>query len=142
MKALRRLREGRTMPRWLKITGIGCGGLVILGVLFIVLLVALVPTDTMDSAQGGGSEQAENSGKMFTTENYGQLFSDPDAHTGARVDITGQLLGPPERSGGEIVLQMFVDPENAEWNTVVYAGEGSVAAALKSDDYVRVKGSV
>lgn len=56
------------------------------------------------------------------------------------MDITGQLLGPPERDGGEIAFQMFADPENAEWNTIVYTGDTGLK--LKSDDYVRVKGSV
>ncbi|MGF1472106.1 MAG: hypothetical protein ACFB50_10245 [Rubrobacteraceae bacterium] len=137
------------MPRWLKITGIGCGGLLILGALFIVglvALVALVPTDTTGSGQGTGGNregqngQSENSGETFTTENYGQLFADPDAYSDAEVDVTGQLFVPPEREGGELAFQIWVDPENAEWNTVVYSENSDLE--LKSDDYVRVKGSV
>lgn len=138
------------MPRWLKITGIGCGGLLVLGVLFIVLLVVLAPTDTAGPTRGEDGEQAsqqeeqgrqsETSDKVFNTENYGQLFSDPDAYTGAEVNVTGQLFGPPENDGGELAFQMFVDPENAEWNTVVYSGSGDLG--LKADDYVRVEGSV
>src|SRR5215218_4784629 len=33
------------------------------------------------SAQGGGS------GETFTNENYAELYSDPDAHEGAKVDV-------------------------------------------------------
>lgn len=135
------------MPRWLKITSIGCGGLLVLGVIFVVLLVALVPTETTGPTEEAGGEQAaqqgeqpEVSSEVFTNENYGQLFSDPDAYVGAEVDVTGQLFVPPERDSGELALQIFVDPENSEWNTVVYSENSDLG--LESGDYVRVKGSV
>ena len=103
------------------------------------------------SNQGGGNAHKEapqeapgDSGgeatETFTTENYGELFSDPDAHQGANVNVTGQLLGLPEEDGDQIYFQMFADPANVEWNTIVAADDTGLD--LNSDDYVRVKGSV
>jgi hypothetical protein len=45
--------------------------------------------------------------ETFTKENYAVLYSDPRAHKGASVDITGQLLERPEESGGELAFQML-----------------------------------
>src|SRR5215208_4458596 len=47
------------------------------------------------AAGDAGSETMET----FTKENYAVLYSDPRAHKGASVDITGQLLERPEESG-------------------------------------------
>jgi len=76
--------------------------------------------------------------ETFTKENYAELYSDPRAHKGASVDITGQLLERPEESGGELAFQMFVDVENSDWNTIVYTDQTDLD--LNMDDYVRVRG--
>jgi hypothetical protein len=78
--------------------------------------------------------------ETFTNRNYGELHSDPRAHKGASVDITGKLLERPEESGNELAFQMFVDVENSDWNTVVYTDQTDLD--LNMDDYVRVRGEV
>ncbi len=87
-----------------------------------------------------GARARSDSAETFTNDNYSALYSDPDAHEGARVDVTGQLLERPEDYEDELAFQMFVDIENADWNTIVYTGQTGLD--LDSDDYVRVKGEV
>lgn len=53
--------------------------------------------------------------------------------------MAGKLLGAPESSGGETAFQMFADPANSEWSTIVHY-DGNVD--LNPDEYVRVTGSV
>ncbi len=115
-----------------------------IAVLFVALAVLLVscggstPTSE-ESGQGGANRGDPGSGENFDRDNYGELVSDPDAHRGAQVDITGQLLGSPEEAGDETAFQMYADPENLEWSTLVRYG-GSVR--VSTDDYVRVRGTV
>ena len=87
-----------------------------------------------------GAEQASGSADTFTRDNYAGLVADPAAHEGAAVEITGQLLGSPEANGGETAFQMYADPANSEWNTVVYYEDPELA--LEADAYVRVRGTV
>ena len=76
----------------------------------------------------------------FTNDNYARLATDPDEFEGATVDVVGKIFTAPEVSGSTKAFQMFVDPRNSEWNTVVAIANPGLA--VKQGDYVRVTGSV
>jgi hypothetical protein len=128
-----------------------------LGIGLIVVLLALVvglalvgSSGSGGSGSAGGGANSQNgagpdlggfgNAETFTNKNYGELHSNPRAHKGASVDITGQLLERPEESGNELAFQMFVDVENSDWNTIVYTDQTDLD--LNMDDYVRVRGEV
>jgi zinc-ribbon domain len=130
-------------------------GCMALGLIAVVL--ALVVGLALVASSGGGGSKSAGGGansqngagpdlggfgnaETFTNRNYAELYSDPKAHKGASVDITGQLLERPEVSGNELAFQMFVDAENSDWNTVVYIDQTDLD--LNMDDYVRVRGEV
>jgi hypothetical protein len=114
-------------------------------VLFVLLVGCLAVLGSV-GGDGGGNQSAgsgdgsRRSGETFTTDNYSELYSDPVAHKGATVDVTGQLLERPEAYEGELAFQMFVDIENVDWNTIVYTDQTGLD--LETDDYVRVRGEV
>jgi hypothetical protein len=133
---------------------VGCAGLLVLGVLFVGCLAVLGSgggDETAGSGSGGGGnsgqdperepEEAESSGGAFTRENYPELISDPEAHEGAKVDITGRVFTTPEIVEGDTGFQIFADPKNGEWNTAVLT-EKDDAIELEVDDYVHVVGTV
>ncbi len=98
-----------------------------------------------DGAAGGPTApeepgEPEQSGETFTKDNYAELASNPDGHEGANVDVTGKLLGAAESSGEETAFQMFADPANSEWITIVHYDDPNID--LNPDEYVRVTGSV
>lgn len=105
--------------------------------LLLVIALLLVPAEDSEQA---GSGNGPGSGETFTDENYGELFAEPGAYEGAAVEMTGQLLGPPETEGDGVAFQIWADPQNVEWNTVVYASSDAIPEGLSSDDYVRVQG--
>jgi hypothetical protein len=76
----------------------------------------------------------------FTRDNWDLLASNPDAYTGASVDIVGRVFVAPERDEGAIYFQMWADPKNSEWNTVVSYADGSLP--IREDSYVHVTGTV
>ncbi len=124
-------------------------GLLVLSALILSLLLANAGNDGggRRADQGGGSADTpspapapEGSNETFTSENYPELVSDPEAHEGAEVNITGQIFTAPELVEGDTAFQMFADPQNSEWNTAVYV-EGS-DTDLEVDDYVNVVGTV
>lgn len=121
---------------------IGCTSLFVLSVLFVGCLAVVFGVGgggSRDQASGSGGG-SQDSGRTFTNDNYAELFSDPDAHQGAQVDVTGQLLERPEIGDGELAFQMFVDIENVDWNTIVYTDQTDLD--LNADDYVQVQGEV
>ena len=146
---------------------IGCAGLLALTVLFVGCLAVLGSSSDSDGgvAQSGGDDgsgdgSSDNGGSpsgpketqgatgdqyassigTFTKANYGILAANPDEHTGVKVDVIGQLLDNPESNGDEVAFQMWADPNNAEWSTIVHADEGSLG--LRTDNYVHVQGTV
>jgi hypothetical protein len=134
-------------------------GTFVIGLLVVIAVLWLLTTPGNESGGGGSNGgggnaaekkaaggdagdagEADGAAQTFTNKNYAGLFSDPDAHKGDRVDIAGQLLERPEESGDELAFQMFVDVENADWNTIVYTNQTDLE--LNTDDYVRVRGEV
>jgi hypothetical protein len=119
-----------------------------------LLLILVVLVGLAALARDGGNSNSANAaspdkavgvgglfgGETFTRENYAELVSDPDAHEGAKVDVTGQVFTSPEIVEGNTGFQMFVDPENSDMNTGVLA-EGT-DLGLEMNDYVHVIGTV
>jgi hypothetical protein len=127
----------------------GLGLIAVLLALVVGLAVVVSSGDGGSGLAGGGANSRNGAGsdlggfgnaETFTNRNYGELHSNPRAHKGANVDITGQLLERPEESGNELAFQMFVDVEISDWNTVVYTDQTDLD--LNMDDYVRVRGEV
>jgi hypothetical protein len=113
----------------------------------VVALVAVTVASLGCSGGTGGTTvtpaepapaQATSS-EAFDATNYAVLATDPDAHKGAQVDIVGRIFTAPEKDGSSTYIQMFADPKNSEWNTIVaYAGDLDVS----QNDFVRVVGEV
>ena len=146
---------------------IGCAGLLGLAVLFVGCL-ALLPTsngggggaeqggsdvgsDSDSAGDGGGSPPPEDAQgpsqgqyasdiETFTRPNYNILAASPDEHAGKEIDVIGQLLDNPESNGDQVAFQMFADPKNAEWSTIVHTDSESLD--LRTDNYVHVRGEV
>lgn len=120
--------------------GRGWAGTILkLGVIEVLLFVLLVACAAMLSG-GGGSGSKQASGRTFTSEDYAELATDPGSFRGASVDVSGRVFRNPEVKGGETAFQMFADPENSEWNTIVRAEDAPTD--LGNGDTVRVKGTV
>jgi hypothetical protein len=107
-------------------------------VLPIVIIVLLLMVARVVSGGGGTAKQA--SGKTFTKDNYAELATDPGSFKGASVDVVGRVLKNPEVKNNETSFQMFADPENSDWNTLVHTD--APPSGLTRSDYVRVKGTV
>ncbi len=117
---------------------LGLGGCVVLPALLIGLVGCLA---LLGSVGGdGGTSSGRGSGKTFTNENYADLVANPDGNHGASVDITGKVFQPPEVRGNEARFQIWADPKNSDWNTLVRTDADS--ARVRANDYVRVTGTV
>ena len=114
------------------------GGCIVLPLLLVGFVGCLAILGSV--AEDSGTPSGRGSGTTYTKDNWSDLVADPDSKRGASVDITGKVFRPPDVGEREAVFQMWADPENAEWNTMVHTDPGS--AKVKSDDYVRVQGTV
>ena len=106
----------------------------------VILMLILIVGGVVAGAFGGGGTAKKASGRTFTKANYAELATDPASFRGASVDVEGKLLGNPEVKNNRSTFQMWADPENVEWNTVVHANDPP--SGLTRGDQVRVKGTV
>lgn len=95
-----------------------------------------------DLAAGETTEPSAEtaSTELFTADNWAVLDSDPGSHKGAAVDIVGKVFLTPERDSKGTYWQMWADPRDSEWNTVVYYPDPNLR--IKDQDYVHVVGVV
>jgi hypothetical protein len=120
------------------------------GVVVTIAVIALLAT--VGACGGSGDEKsagtaassqppppASESSEHFTRSNWDLLNSDPDSYKGASVDIVGQVFQPPERDEGVTYIQMYADPKNLEWNTIVTYQDSGLR--LREDDFVHVRGT-
>ena len=113
------------MPRWLKITGIGCGGLVVLGIMLVVLSAVLFSgaTEAPEEAAGGQQGQEEQqqesgSGEEQATYEIGEEVPVGDVtYTVTNAERVEQLedpLGVEEPLTGNFVVVSFTFTNNAD----------------------------
>ena len=109
----------------------------VLSTIIVIVLIA-------NAGDGGGGSSANGegpgAGQSFTSENYAELATDPSSFKGASVDVTGRVLRNADVRGDTTTFQMFADPENSDWNTLVHAKEAP--EGITAGDTVRVTGTV
>ena len=76
----------------------------------------------------------------MTEEEIAQMYSNPEQFEGRTLEICGRIFDTPEYDDQAVYFQMWADPENSEWNTIVAYRDSSVD--LESDNYVRISGTV
>ena len=111
-------------------------------IIALVCLIVLIILARLVGGGGGGSTEGSKqaSARTFTSENYAELATDPGSFRGASVNVEGRLLRNPEVKGSETSFQMFADPKNSEWNTIVHTD--SAPGGLSQGDTVAVTGTV
>jgi hypothetical protein len=66
--------------------------------------------------------------------------TDPNTYKGSHITLVGRIFLDPNRLSDKIVFQMYVSPENNDWNTIVAGVDRH--SDVKRGDYVRVEGTV
>lgn len=118
-------------------------------IFFLAFLGSLVPeseTAVEEAAEEITQETEATTEKKgereehFSNQNYGRLWSNPESYKGAAVDITGKVFVEPERDDRTISLQIYVDPRNLEWNTIVLYGAPELE--VRNGDFIHLTGTV
>lgn len=78
--------------------------------------------------------------RTFDRSTYSELATSPDRFKGSSVDIVGKVFGGVSRQGAVVAFQMFADPKNSEWNTIV--GYSDRTFTVNDGDFVHVIGTV
>lgn len=95
---------------------------------------------TESERQEGSSTTAQSTSEHFTLDNWSLLDSDPDAYEGSSVEVVGRIFQNPERDSDGVYFQMWADPTESDYNTIVAFPDS--ALVLSNGDYVRVLGEV
>jgi hypothetical protein len=102
-------------------------------------LLALAGLALLTPSCGGGSDSEADSSESFTNATWGTVVSEPDDHEGAAAELVGRVF-TVERDEDATYLQVWMDVENNEQNTVVVTPDPQFQ--VETEDYVRVSGTV
>jgi hypothetical protein len=79
----------------------------------------------------------------FTRANYATLEDAPNLYKGAKINISGQVFAlPSSGTKGVTAVQMWMDPDNNTWNTIVAFPSFLLTPAPSDQDYLHVIGKV
>lgn len=94
----------------------------------------------LSGCSGGNDTANQADAAPMTEEEIAQMYSNPEQFEGRTLEICGRIFDTPEYDDQAVYFQMWADPENSEWNTIVAYRDSSVD--LESDNYVRISGTV
>ena len=104
-------------------------------------LVACGETDTnnqMNSAQSDPTEEIQQ--EPLTQDELRFMFSNPDDYIGSKVELSGIVFGSVDSDEDGIYFQIWSDPINMDWNTVI--GYLDPTFQVEDGQYVKVTGVV
>ena len=93
-----------------------------LGALLIILLAILVGCTTSTTNPGSGNNDTESSetpAEPLSDSEIKRMYSNPSDYIGSTVELVGVIFGGVDYDGDGIYFQMWADPENIDYNTVV-----------------------
>ena len=106
-------------------------------------VIAIVMALLLCACSGGNTSQEEVSEEPkepLPASELKKVFTDPEAYVGERVELGGVVFSTPEYDENAVYFQMWSDPVNYEWNTVV--GYADPDLALEEGQYVKVIGEI
>lgn len=103
---------------------------------FVLAFVAVI----VAGCGGENTATNQNDQKKFTKENWSELDTNPDNFKGAAVDVVGKIFLVPEKDEDGTYFQMYADPKNSEFNTIVASSDPDLK--IEDGDFVHVIGSV
>lgn len=106
----------------------------------VSLMLVVAGCGASDSAAGESKEKTESKSKTLAEGDFAKMYSNPKSYKGYNVEFTGQVFVEPEKDDDGTYLQIYANPEDAEWNTIVAINDPGLE--VKTNDYVVVKGKV
>ena len=93
-----------------------------------------------DTGSEEKQEKKKEEKKEFIKEGQiAELFTNPDNFKGKYVVLTGKIFVEPEKEDGTTALQVWHDPQNAQYNFIVhYSGSES----FSTNNYIKVDGRI
>lgn len=114
-----------------------------LGALLIILLAILVGCTTSTTNPGSGNNDTESSetpAEPLSDSEIKRMYSNPSDYIGSTVELVGVIFGGVDYDGAGIYFQMWADPENIDYNTVVAYFDPELT--LEDGQYIRISGTV
>ncbi|EMA6344695.1 DUF4352 domain-containing protein [Bacillus cytotoxicus] len=96
-------------------------------------------TASKESASKNKSEQATESTKVLSEEEFEKMYSNPKEYKGKKVDFYAKIFVNPERDKDGTYIQAWADKEQSK-NTIITINDSKLD--VKRDDFIHVKGTV
>ena len=110
-----------------------------LGALLIILLAILVGCTTSTTNPGSGNNDTESSetpAEPLSDSEIKRMYSNPSDYIGSTVELVGVIFGGVDYDGDGIYFQMWADPENIDYNTVIAYFDPELT--LEDGQYIRI----
>ena len=113
------------------------------GALLSILLVILVgcSTSTPNSVSGNNNtEISETPAEPLSDSEVKRMYSNPSDYIGSTVELVGVIFGGVDYDSDGIYFQIWADPENIDYNTVVAYFDPELT--LEDGQYIHIKGTI
>lgn len=111
---------------------------------FLIILLATLAGCTIytpDSTSGNNNiESSETIAEPLSDSEIKRMYSNPSDYVGATVELVGVIFGGVDYDGDGIYFQMWADPENIDFNTVVAYFDPELT--LEDGQYIRITGTI
>lgn len=97
-------------------------------------------TNSKNDTEKNTESSSASSGKTIKESDIAKLYTSPKDYKGYNYEFTGQVLATPEKDEDGTYLQVYADPANYEYNTIV--GIEDPDLDVSESDYVKVTGVV
>ena len=86
------------------------------------------------------TESSETPAEPLSDSEIKRMYSNPSDYIGSTVELVGVIFGGVDYDGDGIYFQMWADPENIDYNTVVAYFDPELT--LEDGQYIRISGTV
>ena len=106
----------------------------------ILVLVLAACGDNEEKVNSDSNKTAENSKKTIEDGDVAKLYTAPKKFKGYNYSFTGKVFTTPEKDDDAVYIQVWADPKNSEYNTLVAYEDPNFEVA--DGDYVKIDGVI
>lgn len=116
--------------------------LLFISIILITLILGACGSNDEKSTNNEGKNEDSNAseGKIIEESDIAKLYTSPKKFKGYSYSFVGKVFSTPEKDNDGVYLQIFADPKNSEYNTIVAFQDPNFE--VNDGDYVKVDGVI
>ncbi len=109
-------------------------------IILLAILVGCTASTTNSESGNNDTESSETPAEPLSDSEIKRMYSNPSDYIGSTVELVGVIFGGVDYDDDGIYFQMWADPENLDYNTVVAYYDPELT--LEDGQYIRIYGTI